>query len=72
MVEDGSFEVHTFEEVFLNEEDWSPGFLVSLGLISDALSEEMVTLRTTSGGVRVKIPSLGTLTPLPMRRFLLI
>lgn len=72
MVEYGGFEVHSFDKVFLDEKDGGPGFFVSLGFVGDALNKSNGTLRTTYGGVRVKIPSLGMLTPLPMRRFLLM
>ena len=39
MEEDGCFEVHTFDKVFLDEEDWSPWLFVSIGLISDTLNK---------------------------------
>lgn len=72
MVEDGCFEVDSFDEVFLDEEDGCAGLFVSLELVGDSLHGWGCTVSLTSGGVKVKTPSLGMLTPLPMRRFLLM
>lgn len=71
MVEDGSLERKTFDELLMDKKDRDSRFFIPLIFIGNTLSKEEQTLRLISGGVKVKMPSLGTETPLPMRRFLL-
>ena len=72
VIKDGCFKVKSFHEVLLNQKYWSTRLLVSIDLICNSLNIIINTFNRTSGGVKVKIPSLGMLTPLPILRFLLM
>lgn len=68
MVENSSAKVETFNEIFLDEKNRGSWLLIAFLLICNSLCERCGTLSLTSGGVKVKIPNLGMLTPRPMRR----
>ena len=72
MIKDGSSKRDALDKVFLDEEYWGSGLLVAICLICNSLIGIEITFNLTYGGVKVKIPSLGTLTPLPILRFRLM
>jgi len=72
VVKDGSFEVDPLEELFLDEEDGVSWLIVPLLFICNSLGDDRSTFNLTSGGVNVKMPSLGILTPLPIFKLRLI
>ena len=72
MIKDRSSHINSFNKIFLDEKNWSSRLLVTLCLICNSLICICYTFSLTSGGVNVKIPSLGTLTPLPIRRLRLM
>ena len=72
MVEDGSLEIDSLQELLLDEEDGCSRLVVSLLLICNSLTYDTDTFSLTSGGVNVKIPRRGTLTPLPILRLRLM
>lgn len=72
VVEDSSSEWETLHEIFLDEENRRSGLLVAFLLVCNSLGRVGCTLRRTSGGVKVKIPSLGMLTPRPILKLRLM
>jgi hypothetical protein len=69
IVKNCSSEIDSFDKIFLDEKNRGPRLLIALCLICNSLIRIWHTFNLTSGGVNVKIPSLGMLTPLPIRRF---
>ena len=62
----------SFIDDYFFEKDRRAGLFVPGFLVCDALGGEGSTLSRTSGGVKVKMPSRGTLTPRPIRRLRLM